>query len=228
MTKQQVAIGQGTVKAVQTRLKEAMNDFVAAQRMERRPNDDTSLVVRAAALLGDGWSGSSVQTARELKGRAKRDQLPQANALRRFCDVAEISAEWLFANLGPKSRRTIIAGGTLSAAELAREVRAHMVAACAPLYPRSQALTCDQSELLRMLTDHVVALAMADAADADAWDIDQAEYKQLLRAAAASINVEFADGGPVTDELMSALYLTHRRLQQADAPSRRVPIAPEN
>lgn len=216
-----------SIKATQNRLKSALHDFVQSQRHDRKANDATALHVRAAARLGAGWSDSTIRSYLGLKTREGLAQLPHLKALLRFCDVAGISADWLFAGLGPRSRRTMSAGGTLSAAELARELEAHMIAACAPLYARDQALTCDAAALLETLTGFVVAQATADEAEAEAWALDQEAYTQLVSAANAVIDTyEAGDTRPV-NQVVSALYFATRRMEQSDLrPTRRVPIAP--
>ena len=209
------------VAGVLGRLKESARAFVEAQRDARRRNDQLSLIGRAVVKLGTGWSESSLKTAMGLKAPRKPDQLPHSSALLRFCAVADVSSEWLFAGVGPRNRSALRAGGTLTTAALARELSAHVIAACAPVYGQAKWLECDADELLADLTGRAVEDARLDHAEFHDWERRQMHLAKLLEA--LSVDGGDSDRAERVETLvMEGTYLLHSQMRSDHRPARRI------
>lgn len=213
------------VAGVQSRLKAAVREFVDDQRNERKKNDQESLIGRAVVRLGTGWSPSSLKTAMGLKARKNPDQLPQSSALVRFCAVADVSTEWLFANVGPPKRSSLRAGGTLATKDLAREFAAHILAACKGAYGSGIDLRCDPERLLEMITS-----AVRDDVDADSKTFDRrARLLSAVNRAEAALGNDLNDSqsrSAAQDQIMETLYHLNRVVWETGEPVLRIPIWP--
>jgi len=139
--------------------------FVGAQRTNGKANDETSRIERAAEALGAGWSLTGIRTAMGRKAPRRPSQLPQCSALLRFCEVADVNAEWLFTGEGSARRSERRVGATVTLAQLATELCAHVLPRCAAYYEVSVSeLEVDAERVLATSVASLLELVEADAA----------------------------------------------------------------
>ena len=153
------------VASTRARLQAQMSRFVQEQEDSRLANDELSRISRAEKKLGDGWSVTGVRTAMGRKAPKRPDQLPQCSALLRFCQKADVNAEWLFTGEGAERRSQLQAGATMGTARVAAELCAHVLPRCAELYEVAPGdLEVDAERVLEMAVSALLTAVRSDAA----------------------------------------------------------------
>ncbi|MCC7055694.1 MAG: hypothetical protein IT355_20655 [Gemmatimonadaceae bacterium] len=155
------------------RLAHVARRFVDEQRRNGEANDELARIERACRLLGEGragWSVSTLKTAMGRKAPAREDQLPHLSKLLRFCEVADVNAEWLFTGTGPERRSSLQDGATISQERLAAELAASLHKACEERYAFSTyGVEIDAEKLLELVRVEILERVADDASRYYEW-----------------------------------------------------------
>lgn len=167
--------------ATRGRLADELREFatregVAPSAAHERLADGWPLLQRRSAAA---YKGRPAQVLTEvnkpsqpwLKKLLQQKGLPKGDMFLALCERLDINAEWVLTGLGPRRRTGVASGGTLSESQLASELSAHLLGACAAALSARRVVAppwgaapwgADAGLLLREVTAHVVDIVLRE------------------------------------------------------------------